>query len=143
MQPIPDDPAFVVRFRERIARTDDITDCFVWTGAPGQDGYGTWTWTGTNSERTKFRAHRLALTLDTPPPNPAMYALHTCNTPLCCNTNPGHLYWGTARDNAADRDHPHRRWQLRNRRIQQTGQLGLFVAAAGMFALPEPHLASE
>lgn len=143
MQPIPDDPTFVTRFNERIARTDDTDACFLWTGAPGQDGYGTWTWTGPNGERLKYRAHRLALTLHTPPSARGMYALHGCNTPLCCNTGPGHLYWGTARDNAADRDHPHRRWQLRHRRVEQTGQLGLFVPTASMFVQPSQRITSD
>lgn len=136
MQPIPADPSFAARFHQRIARTDDPDDCWLWSGAPGQDGYGTWTWTGTNGERLKYRAHRLALTLHTPPPRRAMYALHDCDTPMCCNTNPGHLYWGTARDNAADRDRPYRRWQLRHRRIAQAGQLGLFVTGPEMFNRP-------
>jgi len=133
MKPIPDDPNFVRRFEAHIDRSAGPSACALFDMAPGEDGYGTWTWTGPNGERWKYRAHRLALTLADPPASPGLYALHECNTRMCCNTTEGHLYWGTALDNAADRDRPYRRWQIRNRRLAADGQLGLFTPTAAMF----------
>ncbi len=133
MRPIPDDPAFVARFNARIDRFGGTHVCWPIDLAPGDDGYASWSWQGPNGERWKYRAHRLALTLHSPPPDERLYALHKCNNPMCCNPNPGHLYWGTAADNAADRDSAYRRWQLRNRRVRSNGQLGLFVPTPDMF----------
>jgi hypothetical protein len=44
---------------------------------------------------------------------PGMWALHTCDTPSCCN--PGHLYWGTPQQNVAD-------MQARGRKVQVRGE---------------------
>ena len=139
MKPIPDDAHFVTRFRSNIADNNDPAACLLWSGAPGEDGYGTFTWTGPDGERWKYRAHRLALTLTEPPQHDGLYALHHCNTRMCCNTAPGHLYWGTAADNAADRDRPDRRWQLRHHRIRSAGQLGLFNASPEMITNTPTH----
>jgi hypothetical protein len=134
MKPIPADPNFVARFEVNIDRSGDPSACALWLGSPGEDSYGTFTWTGPKGERWKYRAHRLALTLADPPTHDGLYALHHCDTPMCCNTGPDHLYWGTARDNAADRDRPYRRWQLRNRKLADAGQQCLFVPSPAMFA---------
>lgn len=136
MKPIPDDPTFVARFGACVDRSAGASGC--WPAhalSPGEDGYATFTWTGPNGERWKYRAHRLALTLAHPPINDSLYALHECNNRMCCNPTPdsGHLYWGTALDNAADRDHPYRQWELRNRKMREAGQLGLFRATREMF----------
>lgn len=137
MKPIPEDPNFVARFNARIDRSRGPKGCWPIDLAPGDDGYASWSWAGPNGERWKYRAHRLALTLAEPPASASLYALHECNNRMCCNPTPdaGHLYWGTARDNAADRDHPYRRWQLRNQRIREAGQLGLFIATPDMFTV--------
>jgi hypothetical protein len=138
MKPIPDDPDFIVRFNARIDRSRGELGCWPVNLAAGDDGYASFSWAGPNGERWKYRAHRLALTLADPPASDSLYALHECNNPMCCNPTPGtgHLYWGTALDNAADRDHPYRRWQLRNRKIREAGQLGLFAATREMFPTP-------
>lgn len=133
MKPIPDDPTFVARFRANIALAVSPGGCRLWVGTPGDDSYGVFTWQGPDGKRWKYRAHRLALALHEPPTEDGLYALHHCDTPLCCETGDDHLYWGTAADNARDRDRPYRRWQLRNRRVQSNGQLGLFVPTPDMF----------
>ena len=139
MKPIPDDPAFIARFNAYIDTSGGVDACWPIGLAAGEDGYATWTWTGPDGERLKYRAHRLALTLAQPPPSPTLYALHGCDNRMCCNPTPGtgHLYWGTAADNAADRDRPWRRWHLRNQRTMATGQPGLFTATPAMFDNPD------
>lgn len=88
MKPIPDDPNFVTRFNAHVDRSGGDAACWDFLLATGEDGYGTWTWTGPNGERWKYRAHRLALTLAEPPPRDGMYALHQCNNRMCYNPNP-------------------------------------------------------
>lgn len=133
MKPIPADPHFVARFRATIAPPTHPGGCELSVLKAGDDSYATFTWQGPDGRRWKYRAHRLALTLAEPPPFEGAYALHACDTPLCCATGDGHLYWGTARDNAADRDRPYRQWQLRHRRAHNEGQMTLFVPTPDMF----------
>jgi uncharacterized protein YerC len=80
----------------------DDGECWPWPfntytpeHSPGYGSFGMW---------RNTTAHRAILLLAAgPPPKPGMFACHksTCTErPLC--VAPWHLYWGTARDNAAD-----------------------------------------
>jgi len=71
--------------------------CRVWLGHVDEWGYG----------RARFdgriiRTHRVAWELAHGPIPEGMRVLHRCDNPPCCN--PDHLFLGTDRDNAADRD---------------------------------------
>jgi hypothetical protein len=69
--------------------------CWPMSGAANAEGYGYICLGG-----VQYRAHRVALHIVVPCPNGSLMALHSCDSPGCCN--PSHLRWGTAADNASD-----------------------------------------
>jgi hypothetical protein len=82
----------VARFWSKVIKTPD---CWLWSGQPGNDGYG---YIGVDGKNVG--AHRYSFYLEHGYwPEPA--CLHSCDTPLC--VNPAHLRQGTIQDNAADR----------------------------------------
>ena len=75
--------------------------CLLWTGATDENGYGMFSPDG--RKRASVRAHRWALARWLKRPiKDGLFALHTCGTPAC--VSPLHLYEGTKKDNADDRD---------------------------------------
>jgi hypothetical protein len=72
-------------------------ECWLWQGGTTKSGYGK-LGSGGRGGKT-LGAHVIALTAVLPRPE-SLYALHTCDTKLCCN--PKHLYWGTQTDNMQD-----------------------------------------
>lgn len=73
------------------------SECWIWVGKADKDGYGLF-WHG--GRRRNVRSHRYALELATGISPTGLMALHSCDTPACCN--PQHLRWGNAAENAAD-----------------------------------------
>lgn len=69
-------------------------DCWLWIGARRPTGYGK-----IKAEGRFWQSTHMALILDgrPPPPPPNNFALHSCNTPRCCN--PAHLHWGSHQTN--------------------------------------------
>lgn len=72
-----------------------------------------WEWQASTEKRNGYgkfglsaggwdRAHRVAWRLVHGPIPKGMFVLHTCDNPKCVNTN--HLYLGTKKDNAQDRE---------------------------------------
>lgn len=71
--------------------------CWLWDGAIHPKGYGQIRANGRTS-----RATHISLELaGRPRPQAGLYACHSCDVPSC--VNPDHLYWGTAKQNQADR----------------------------------------
>lgn len=98
----------VARFRSKIVAGPEAHDCWIWTGAIGDDGYGRfWTPIPDGGQRM-IRAHRYALALVTGSLDDLdeLHVCHVCDNPICVRAedNPtSHLYAGTAFDNMADR----------------------------------------
>jgi predicted XRE-type DNA-binding protein len=87
-------------FWERVNKT---SGCWLWAGGVSPQGYGRLHWRG--QERA---AHRVSWSLHTGRPIPrGNLVCHHCDTPLC--VRPDHLYLGTAKTNAQDRDTRKRR----------------------------------
>lgn len=78
------------------------TPCWLWTGSVNPvTGYGRLTWLGENN----ISAHRFMYI--SYKGEPKQWVLHKCSVARC--VNPDHLYDGTAKDNARDRDAIHER----------------------------------
>lgn len=79
--------------------------CWEWTKAKDKDGYGI-TSLGkqylSSDKRKNIRAHRLFYELIKGPIPKGLWILHNCDNPYCINLN--HLFLGTSKDNAQDRD---------------------------------------
>lgn len=86
----------------------DEDECWPWIGGTGGSGpswkrgtpirYGRF---GVGANRV-LSAHRVACILTYGDMPDGLFGCHHCDFPLCCN--PAHLFAGTARDNAEDRD---------------------------------------
>jgi hypothetical protein len=72
------------------------SDCWGWLGSTDKDGYPLLTHNG-----IQYRATRVAITLSGRPLRDDDQACHSCGNSWCCN--PGHLYAGSALQNANDK----------------------------------------
>lgn len=87
-------PALVKRFW---AKTQKANGCAVWTSGRDSWGYGKFT-----AQGKTLNAHRVAWTLVYGPIPAGMCVLHKCDNPPCVEV--AHLFLGTHKDNAMDRD---------------------------------------
>lgn len=92
----PSEEELRIRFKEQVAISDDPTKCWEAKRNINTSGYGKM-----SISSKVFFAHRVALRLASGK-WPLQWVLHTCGNRLCCN--PNHLYEGTPKQNAEDRD---------------------------------------
>ena len=83
-----------VEFWQLVDQTAGPDACWPWTHTLSGSGYG-------RLQRDRhYAAHRVAYQLATGVDPGALYVLHRCDNPPCCN--PAHLFLGTNDDNMAD-----------------------------------------
>lgn len=96
------------RFWSKVLKGPGPADCWVWTGAIGDDGYGRF-WTRPEAGKQKMiRAHRYALGLVHGGLDAVAdrEACHVCDNPICVRVEPvrgSHVYLGTRESNMFDR----------------------------------------
>jgi hypothetical protein len=82
--------------QERIEiRLDKSSECWLWTGAADNHGYG-----NIGIEGKTKKVHRAYWEEFNGPIPEGVYVCHTCDTPLCVNLE--HLFLGTHSDNMLD-----------------------------------------
>ena len=89
-------PEQILRFTSKIDKSRGACGCWLWQGAKSRTGYGH----VRLANRTQL-AHRIAYLIAHGPYTAALYVLHNCDTPACCN--PFHLVLGTQLQNMAHR----------------------------------------
>lgn len=96
------------RFWSKVVKGQDPSDCWIWIGAIGDDGYGRFWTSPANGEQKMIRAHRYALALvhGGLEAIEAYEACHICDNPICVRSETGdgsHVYVGTRESNMFDR----------------------------------------
>lgn len=97
--PRPRPPA--ERFWEKVCRTNDEKECWLWSGGIDTAGYGQFNLgSRRDGSRRNARAHRVAWKLTYGPIPDGLYVCHRCDVRPCCN--PTHLWLSDHNGNMAD-----------------------------------------
>ena len=97
--------ADVDRFWKRVVKGPGERDCWIWTGAIGDDGYGRF-WTMQEGRARVLRPHRVAFSLAAGVPLEQLRVVEhlVCDNPICVHAAGDrfdHLAGGTQADNLA------------------------------------------
>lgn len=94
------------RFWSKVVKGPNLGDCWFWTGAISDDGYGRFSMNSDGRTRA-IAAHRFAYHLATGTPLAELPSLmHECDEPICVRAavdHSSHLLPGTHRENMIDR----------------------------------------
>lgn len=96
------------RFFSKVVKGPESADCWIWTGAIGDDGYGRFWTTPETGKQKMIRAHRYALALvhGGLEAIESLEACHICDNPICVRAQrepSSHLYLGSRESNMIDR----------------------------------------
>ena len=108
-------PSQEERFLAHVERGSS-SECWVWTG-PTFKGYGSFSIQRAPGQQTTIGAHRWAYNHWVSPIPEGFIVCHRCDNPPC--VNPAHLFVGTHRDNAIDRERKGRGAALRGSQRSQ------------------------
>jgi len=89
-----------IRFLVRVIPMP-VSKCWEWSSSKDSDGYGQHI-CYVDGKKKSARAHRVAWELFNGPIGAGLCVLHICDNPSC--VNPDHLFTGTHKDNARDRE---------------------------------------
>jgi hypothetical protein len=99
------------RFWDKVIKGPRPNDCWLWTGAVSDDGYGRY-WIGTVQGQKAVRPQRYAHEILTGGQLPShVMLMHVCDIPLCVRATGGedtHLVPGTQAENLLDRSQKRR-----------------------------------
>lgn len=95
------------RFWQYVVKGPHTDDCWIWTGAVGDDGYGRFWTAGDGTRQRTMRPQRFLYRQLTGIDLPAeTMLLHRCDVPICvhveADTQESHLRVGNAKDNQRD-----------------------------------------
>lgn len=100
------------RFWRKVIKGPRPNDCWLWTGAVSDDGYGRYWIQTTDGGQLAVRPQRFAYTILTGEQLPPHVKLmHSCDIPICVRATgaeDSHLYPGTQADNLLDRSQKRR-----------------------------------
>lgn len=96
------DGGAAARFWAKVVKGPRPRDCWLWSGAVGDDGYGRF-WIRRDGHPAMLRAHRYAYETVHGALSPGLVVMHeVCDEPICCRVDlagPSHLVAGTQAEN--------------------------------------------